>query len=126
MPIAFRRGNKLNFTFKRSIVMSVNKVILLGFVGSDPDIRYPEKDRPMAFLSLATNERYGASQTEVTEWHSLVMTGQNAAFAEKYIRKGTRLYIEGRLRTREYEDKFKITRRKTEILVDRLEILGRS
>ena len=54
------------------------------------------------------------------------MTGKNAELAEKYIRKGTRLYVEGRLRTREYEDKFKIRRRITEIHVDRVELLGRS
>lgn len=105
--------------------MSVNKVILLGFVGSDPEIRYPEKDHPVAFVSLATNERQSGSQQEITEWHSLVMTGQNATFAERYIRKGSRIYVEGRLRTREYEDKFKIRRRKTEIYVDRMEFLGR-
>lgn len=105
--------------------MSVNKVILLGNIGADPDIRYPEKDKPVAFLSLATNDRYGLSQTEVTEWHSLVMFGNNASIAERYIRKGTKLYVEGRLKTREYTDKFKITRRKTEIIVDNFEILGR-
>lgn len=105
--------------------MSVNKVILLGFVGSDPEIRYPEKDHPVAFISLATNERQPNSRNEITEWHSLVMSGQNASFAERYIRKGSRIYVEGRLRTREYEDKFKIRRRKTEIYVDRMEFLGR-
>lgn len=105
--------------------MSVNKVILLGNVGSDPDVRYPEKDRPVAFLSLATNERYANSNTEITEWHRLVMGGQNALLAERYIRKGSRIYVEGRLRTREYEDKFKIQRRITEIIVDRVELLGR-
>lgn len=52
--------------------MSVNKVILLGYVGNDPDIRYPEKDRAVAFLSLATNEYYANSSTEITEWHRLV------------------------------------------------------
>lgn len=106
--------------------MSVNKVILLGNVGRDPEIRYPEKDFPVAYLSLATNERNPGSDMESTEWHILVMTGERALFAEKYIRKGTRLYIEGRLRTREYVDKLKITRRRTEIYVDNLEILGRS
>lgn len=106
--------------------MSVNKVILLGYVGADPEVRYPEKDMAVAFMSLATNERYGASGAEVTEWHSLVMTGDNARYAERYIRKGTRIYAEGRLRTREYTDRFKIQRRKTEILVERFEIVGRT
>ncbi len=105
--------------------MSVNKVILLGYVGNDPDVRYPEKDRPIAFLSLATNDRYGNSEVETTEWHSLVMGGDNARMAENYIRKGTRLYVEGKLRTREYTDRLKIARRKTEIIVDKFEILGR-
>ena len=105
--------------------MSVNKVILLGNVGSDPEMRYPEKDRAIAFVSLATNDFYGNPPTEVTEWHRLVMGGQNARLAEKYIRKGTRLYVEGRLKTREFEDKVKVRRRITEIIVDRVELLGR-
>lgn len=105
--------------------MSVNKVILLGYVGNDPEMRYPEKGRTIAFISLATNDRYPNSEIESTEWHSLVMGGENAEFAEKYIRKGSRLYVEGRLRTREYVDKMHITRRKTEIIVDKIELLGR-
>lgn len=105
--------------------MSVNKVILLGNVGSDPEMRYPEKDKAIAFVSLATNDFYGNPPVETTEWHRLVMGGQNARLAEKYIRKGTRLYVEGRLRTREFEDKMKMRRRITEIIVDRVELLGR-
>ena len=105
--------------------MSVNKVILLGYVGSDPEIRYPEKDRAIAYVSLATNDRFANSQTEITEWHSLIMGGQNAQFAEKYIRKGSRIYVEGKLRTREYQNKLHVTCKKTEIVVERLELLGR-
>lgn len=106
--------------------MSVNKVILLGYVGRDPEIRFPQPGYRMAVLSLATNETYGNPPVEVTEWHQLVMNHKNAELAEKYIRKGTRLYVEGRLRTREYDDKFKIHRRVTEILVDKVELLGRA
>ncbi len=106
--------------------MSVNKVILLGYTGGDPEMRYPEKDHAVAFLTLATNERQGVSGMEITEWHYLVMSGDNARIAERYIRKGTRLYVEGRLRSREYQDKFQITRRRTEIHVDFFEILGRA
>lgn len=95
-------------------------------MGSDPDIRYPEKDRSVAFVSLATNDYYSASGTEVTEWHRLVMGGKNAEIAEKYIRKGTRLYVEGKIKSREYEDKLKIRRRVTEIIVERIELLGRN
>lgn len=105
--------------------MSVNKVILLGYVGNDPEIRYPEKDRPIAFVSLATNDYYAGSSAEVTEWHRLVMGGENARLAENYIRKGSRLYVEGRLKSREYEDKMKIRRRITEIIVETVELLGR-
>lgn len=106
--------------------MSVNRVILLGYVGSDPDIRYPEPGRAIAFMSLATNEVQPNSDTELTEWHRLVMGGKNAELAERYIRKGTRLYVEGKLRTREYEDKLKIKRRITEVIVENVELLGRS
>lgn len=105
--------------------MSVNKVILLGNVGADPDVRYPEKDRPIAFVSLATHDRYPNSDTEVTEWHRLVMGGHNARLAENYIRKGSRIYVEGRLKSREITDKMRITRRITEVMVDRIELLGR-
>lgn len=103
--------------------MSVNKVILLGNAGSDPRMYYPSKDAAMALLSLATNER--TTDSERTEWHNIVMTGKNAEYAERYIRKGTRLYIEGKLRTRSYTDKLQIQRNITEIYVDTFEILGR-
>ena len=106
--------------------MSVNKVILLGYVGNDPEMRYPEKGRSIAFVSLATNERYAGSEAEITEWHRLVMGGHNAEIAERYIRKGSRIYVEGKLKTREYDDKFKIRRRGTEVIVEKLELLGRS
>lgn len=105
--------------------MSVNKVILIGHVGSDPEMRYPDKDRTIASLSLATNEIRGAARVETTEWHSLVFGGQNALIVERYVRKGTMLYVEGYLRTREYEDRMRILRRKTEIIVEKFEILGR-
>lgn len=105
--------------------MSVNKVILLGNVGTDPELRYPEKDRAIAYVSLATNERRGSSQVETTEWHNLVFGGQNAEIVERYVRKGTQLYVEGYLRTREYSDRMKIVRKRTEIIVERFEITGR-
>lgn len=61
----------------------------------------------------------------MTEWHYLVFGGQNATLVERYVRKGTQLYVEGYLRSREYEDRMKIVRRRTEIIVDKFEILGR-
>ncbi len=100
--------------------------MLLGYVGADPEVRYPEPDRPVAFLSLATNDYNAKTGTEITEWHRLVMGGDNARLAEKYIRKGSRIFVEGKLKSREFEDKFKIRRRVTEIIVERVELLGRS
>ena len=104
--------------------MSVNKVILLGNVGQDPEIRYPEQDKPIAFLSLATNETTGKG-VEKTEWHRLVFFGEIAKIVERYVTKGTQLYVEVRLSTREYKDRMKITRKQTEIIVSYFEIVGR-
>ena len=109
--------------------MSVNKVILLGNVGRDPEVRYPSQGQIVATFPLATSDRAYTTSTgtqvpERTEWHNLVMWGRNAEVAEKYIRKGTRLYLEGRLRTRNYEDKNKIKRDITEIVVESFEMLG--
>ena len=108
--------------------MGVNKVILLGNVGVDPTIRYIET-RPVATFTLATTERAytsasGAQIPERTEWHRIVMWDGAAETAEKYIRKGTRLYIEGKLRTRVWEDRNTIKRNVTEIIVDTFEILA--
>lgn len=99
-------------------------MILIGNVGSDPKMHYPDKETAYAFFSLATNERIG--QIERTEWHNIVMTARNAEYAERYIRKGTRLYLEGKLHTRSYNDKMNIQRFRTEIYVDNFEILGRT
>ncbi len=109
--------------------MSVNKVILVGNVGQDPEIRYVEQ-RPVATFSLATTERAyttasGAQIPERTEWHRIVMWDRAAETAEKYIRKGVKLYIEGKLRTRVWEDRNTIKRNVTEILVDSFDILSR-
>ncbi|MDE5705526.1 MAG: single-stranded DNA-binding protein [Muribaculum sp.] len=108
--------------------MGVNKVILLGNVGADPTVRYIET-RPVATFTLATTERAytsatGAQIPERTEWHRIVMWDGAAETAEKYIRKGTRLYIEGKLRTRVWEDRNTIKRNVTEIIVDTFEILS--
>lgn len=109
--------------------MSVNKVILIGNVGRDPAIRYVG-ERPVAEFPLATTDRAYVSQSgsqvpERTEWHRIVMWDANAATAEKYIRKGSRLYIEGKLRTRMWEDRNTIKHSVTEIYVESFEILSR-
>lgn len=107
----------------------MNKVILCGIVGVDPTIRYIEK-RPIAEFSLATREpaRTGANGVQVpelVEWHRIVMWDANAEFAEKYIRKGSRLLLEGQLRTRVWEDRAAIKHKVTEIYVASFELLPR-
>lgn len=109
--------------------MSVNKVILIGHVGKDPEVRYPAPDQPIASFSLATTERgyttaNGTQVQDKTEWHNIVMWGRNAQLAEKYIRKGSQLYIEGKLRTRVWEDRNQIKRYVTEIYADIFDFVG--
>lgn len=108
--------------------MSVNKAILIGNAGKDPEIRYFD-GKPIASFSLATTERgyttaSGTAIPEKTEWHNIVMWGKNAELAEKYIRKGSKLYIEGKIRTRVWEDRNAIKRSVTEIYADVFDILG--
>lgn len=106
--------------------MSVNKVILLGNVGKDPDIRYPQQGQCVASFTLATSERYSTANgpAERTEWHNIVVWGKQAEIVEKYVRKGTKLYIEGKLRTRQWEDRNAIKRYVTEVYADTFELLG--
>lgn len=109
--------------------MAINKVILLGNVGKDPDVRYPAQGQVVATFSLATSDRAytnaaGVKVPERTEWHNIVAWGKNAEVIEKYVKKGTKLYIEGKLRTRTWEDKNAIKRYVTEIYVDTFELLG--
>lgn len=106
--------------------MSVNKVILLGNVGKDPDIRYPQQGQCVASFPLATSERYDSptGATERTEWHNIVVWGKQAEIVEKYVRKGTKLYVEGKLRTRMWEDRNAIKRYITEVYADTFELLG--
>lgn len=110
--------------------MAVNKVILLGNVGKDPEVRYPQQGQAVAQFSLATTERAytnanGVQVPERTEWHNIVTWGRNAEIVERYVKKGTQLYIEGKLRTRMWEDRNQIKRYVTEVYVDVLELLGR-
>lgn len=109
--------------------MSVNKVILIGNVGKDPEIKYFDNDRAVANFSMATTERgfRAANGTEVpdrTEWHNISCWGGLAKVVEQYVKKGDPLYIEGKIRTRTYDDKNGIKRYVTEINVDNLEMLG--
>lgn len=108
--------------------MSVNKVILVGNVGRDPELRYVE-NRLVATMSMATTERAyttpsGAQIPERTEWHTIVMWDKAAETAEKYIRKGSKLFVEGKLRTRIWQDRNAIKRTVTEIYVENFDILS--
>jgi len=105
--------------------MSLNKVILIGNVGKDPDIRYFESGKAVANFTLATSERgyklaNGTEVPERTEWHNIVASRERAQFVEKYVKKGTLLYVEGKLRTRDYE-KEGVKRYVTEISADRID-----
>lgn len=110
--------------------MSINKVILLGNVGKDPDVRYFEPNKGVANFTLATTERahLGRNDQQIperTEWHNIVVRGGLVQVVEKYVHKGSKLYIEGKIRSRSYIDRENQTRFVTEIVVDTLEILSR-
>ncbi|MCR4860234.1 MAG: single-stranded DNA-binding protein [Bacteroidales bacterium] len=114
--------------------MSLNKVMLIGNVGRDPNVRYLEGNNPgaqgrkVATFTLATTERYrdrSGETRENTEWHNIVAWGQPADVCERFVHKGTQLYIEGRLRTRKYTDSQGVEKYTTEINVDTLQLLGR-
>ena len=107
--------------------MSVNKVILIGNVGADPEIRHLDNNVAVANLRLATSETYTAKNGErvtTTEWHNVVLWRGLAEMAEKYIRKGKQIYVEGRLRTRSWDDKDGQKRYTTEIFGDVVRLLG--
>ncbi|MHC1702747.1 MAG: single-stranded DNA-binding protein [Tenuifilaceae bacterium] len=107
--------------------MSVNKVILVGNVGKDPDVRHLDSGVTVARFSLATNETFtdktGKRVTQ-TEWHNIVVWRGLADVAEKYVRSGKLLFVEGRLRTSSYEDKEGHKKYTTEILCDNFRFLG--
>lgn len=108
--------------------MSVNKVILVGNVGKDPEIRHLDKGVAVANFPLATTETYLAKNGErvsTTEWHNIVVWRGLAEVAEKYVTKGRQLYIEGRIRTRSWDDKDGNKRYTTEIYGDVMQLLGK-
>ena len=106
--------------------MSLNKVQLIGFVARDPEVRTAQ-DKKVASFTLATSERYRDKNGEVkenTEWHNIVCWRQ-ADFVEKYIKKGAQIYVEGKLRTRSWDDSNGTKRYVTEVLVEQLQPLDR-
>lgn len=106
---------------------SVNKAILIGNLGADPELRYTSNGTAVASFNMATTERYkdkNGDQQERTEWHSIVCWGRMGELANEYLRKGRSVYIEGRIQTRNYEDKDGIKRYKTEIVAQQMQFLG--
>lgn len=111
--------------------MSVNKVILIGNVGREPNVRYYDRDQAVASLTLATTERgyqlqNGTQVPDRTEWHNLVFWGGMAKTVEKYVHKGDKLYVEGSIRSRSYDDKNGVNRTIVEIYVNNMEMLSRT
>ena len=108
--------------------MSVNKVILIGNVGKDPDVRYLDSGVAVATFSLATTERgytlqNGTRVPDRTEWHNIVLWRGLAQTAEKYVHKGDKLYIEGKIKSRSYDDQNGVKRTIVEIFADNMEML---
>jgi len=105
----------------------VNKVILLGNLGKDPEVRHLENDRAVANFSLATSETYTNKQGERitnTEWHNIVLWGGLAKLAESYLKKGNKIYLEGKITNRSYEDKEGVTKYITEIVGKEMTFVG--
>jgi single-strand DNA-binding protein len=106
---------------------SVNKVILIGNLGRDPELRYTQGGQAVANFTLATNERFSTKdgdKQERTEWHRIVAWGRTGELCAQYLSKGRSVYIEGRLQTREWEDKEGQKRRTTEIVANTVQFLG--
>ena len=106
----------------------VNKVILVGNLGKDPETRYMPSGSAVTNLTLATSESWKDKQTgeqqDRTEWHKIAMFGRLAEIAAEYLRKGSQIYVEGKLRTRKWQDKEGKDRYTTEIVADEMQMLG--
>jgi single-strand DNA-binding protein len=106
---------------------SVNKVILLGNLGKDPETRYTTGGDAVTNLSIATSEQWkdkNGDKQEKTEWHRVVLFGRTAEVAGEYLKKGRSVYIEGRLQTRKYTDKDGVEKYSTEVVADRMQLIG--
>jgi single-strand DNA-binding protein len=107
---------------------SVNKVILVGNLGRDPELRYTQGGQAVANFTLATTDRFtskdGGERQERTEWHRIVAWGRTAELCAQYLSKGRSVYVEGRLQTREWEDKEGQKRRTTEVVAQTVQFLG--
>ena len=108
--------------------MGVNKVILVGNLGRDPEVRYTQGGTPVANFPIATSERWtdqsSGEKKEKTEWHRLVVFGKQAEIAGEYLRKGRQIFVEGSLQTREWTDRDGNKRYTTEVRVQNFQMLG--
>lgn len=108
--------------------MSINKVILVGNVGKDPEVKHLDSETAVANFTLATSENYtnkSGERVENTEWHNIVCWRRLAILAENYIKKGSQLYIEGRIRTRSFDSQDGNKKYITEIYADTIQLLGK-
>ena len=106
---------------------SVNKAILIGNLGADPELRYTSGGTAVASFGIATTEKFknkDGEQQEKTEWHNIVCWARLAEIANEYLKKGNPVYIEGRIQTRSYDDKDGIKRYRTEIVARQMQLLG--
>jgi single-strand DNA-binding protein len=106
---------------------SLNKAMIIGNLGADPELRYTASGQAVTTLSVATNERWkdkDGNEQDRTEWHKIVVWGKTAEHCGKYLTKGRTIYVEGRIQTRKYDDKEGVTRYSTEIVADRVTFLG--
>lgn len=107
---------------------NLNKVMLIGRVGADPEVRYTKSGQAVADVRMATNDYWKDKQgnkQERTEWHSIVLWGRQAEFAQNYIKKGRLIFVEGRLQTRDWMDQQNTKRYKTEVVANNVQLLDR-
>ena len=107
----------------------VNKAILIGNLGKDPELRFTPNGQPVATFSLATNRKWkdknGQAQ-EMTDWHNIVVFGRQAEVCKEYLKKGRLVYLEGRIQNRTYEDKDGVKKYRSEIIVTQMTMLGKA
>lgn len=106
---------------------SLNKAMILGNVGADPELRYTSGGQAVITLSVATSDRWkdkDGNEQDRTEWHKIVVWGKQAELCSKYVTKGKQILVEGRIQTRKYDDKDGVTRYATEIVADKVTFLG--
>ena len=120
--------NPTIYSYQEKVMASINKVIIVGNLGRDPENRYLPSGEQVTSIAVATTDRWRdkatGEQKEATEWHRISFFGKLAEIAGQYLKKGSQVYIEGRLRTRKYTDKEGIDRYATEIIADTMQMLG--